>query len=76
MQDHLQGFGALGSAIALQRKFEAKANGGDGSAVTRLQQSIDVLTLMSETYEKAIGTIQDTDLSNSQKLANADTGAK
>ncbi|MGN2641317.1 hypothetical protein ACWEKT_36150 [Nocardia takedensis] len=68
----LQGFGGLDTANTLRKKFEAKATGADGSALIRLQQSIEILTLMSETYAKAIGTIQETDLTNAQKLGNAE----
>ncbi|MEV0294593.1 hypothetical protein [Nocardia sp. NPDC050710] len=74
--DKLSGFGTLATATTLQGKFERKASGDNASAVERLKQSIEVVTLMAETYEKATRTIQDTDQSNSQKLANMDTGAK
>ncbi|MEV0294597.1 hypothetical protein [Nocardia sp. NPDC050710] len=74
--ENLSGFGTLKTATTLQSKFEGKASGSDGSAIERLKQSIEVLTLMAETYEKATRTIQDTDQSNSQKLANTDAGAK
>ncbi|WP_054811137.1 hypothetical protein [Nocardia arizonensis] len=72
----LSGFGALRTAKIMQQKFENKADTGDASAAERLKQSIEVLTLMAETYEKAVRTIEETDQSNSQKLADVDTGGK
>ncbi|MBH0776842.1 hypothetical protein [Nocardia bovistercoris] len=72
----LSGFGALQTATTMQQKFENKAVAGDGSAVQRLLQSVEVLTLMAETYEKAVRTIEDTDQANSQKLANVELGGK
>jgi len=64
--DHLAGYGSLPSAMNLQQKFELKAAGGgphDGndSAVTRLEQHIEIVTLMRDTYAAAIGQLQSTD---------------
>ncbi|MGV9613171.1 hypothetical protein [Nocardia xishanensis] len=74
--DHLAGFGDLKSANDLKGKFERKASGGDGSAVERLKQSSEVLTLMAETYQKAIGKIQETDQSNASAYQQLDPGGK
>jgi hypothetical protein len=64
--DHLSGYGGLPSATTMQTKFEKKAVGGDShdtndSAVTRLQQNIEVVQLMQDTYAAAIGKLQATD---------------
>jgi hypothetical protein len=64
--DHLSGYGDLPSAQTLQAKFEMKAAGGDShdpndSAVARLQQHIEVVQLMHDTYAAAIGKLQATD---------------
>ncbi|MCP2320798.1 hypothetical protein APR12_006185 [Nocardia amikacinitolerans] len=66
---YLGGFGTLSSANALQGKFSSKALGGDDAAVTRLGQSIEVLTLMKETYELAAKTLSETDQANAQQLS-------
>ncbi|CAM4516067.1 hypothetical protein NONI108955_40260 [Nocardia ninae] len=70
----LSGFGTLQSADALRNKFAQKANNGNDSAVKRLQQSIDVVTLMKETYELAIGKLQESDQSAADKLAALNMG--
>ncbi|MGQ4600836.1 hypothetical protein [Nocardia sp. R6R-6] len=64
--DHLSGYGDLPSAKTIQAKFEKKAAGGDShdpndSAVARLQQHIEVVQLMHDTYAAAIGKLQSTD---------------
>ncbi|WP_135235094.1 hypothetical protein [Nocardia sp. CS682] len=71
---HTSGFGTLGSAQALQAKFARKADNGDDAAVKRLQQSIQVVTLMKETYELAIGKLQESDQSAADKLAALNMG--
>jgi hypothetical protein len=63
---YLSGYGDLPSAQTLQAKFEKKAVGGDShdpndSAVARLQQHIEVVQLMHDTYAAAIGKLQATD---------------
>ncbi|MEU7768386.1 hypothetical protein AB0B25_25200 [Nocardia sp. NPDC049190] len=63
---YLSGYGDLPSAKTLQAKFEKKAAGGDShdpndSAVARLQQHIEVVQLMHDTYAAAIGKLQATD---------------
>lgn len=72
--DRLTGFGTLSSAEALRGKFAAKANDGTDSAVQRLKQSIDVATLMSETYNLAIGKLTESDQAAADKLAQLDMG--
>ncbi|WP_194837920.1 hypothetical protein [Nocardia sp. XZ_19_369] len=72
--EHLSGFGSLTSAGDLRQKFALKANNGTDSAVKRLQQSIDIVTLMKETYELAIGKITESDQSVADKLAALNTG--
>lgn len=68
---HVTGFGTLASAVALQKKFSEKALGADDSAVKRLQESIDIVRLMRDTYELAIRKIGETDQSIATDLGNA-----
>lgn len=75
--EHLSGYGGLPSALDLQRKFEKKAVGGgehdaNDSAVARLQQHIEVVKLMRDTYAAAIGKLQQTDQSAAGEM-NAQT---
>ncbi|WP_069163108.1 hypothetical protein [Nocardia altamirensis] len=72
--DRLSGFGTLKSAEALRGKFERKANGGNDSAMERLKQSIDVVTLMSETYKLAIGKLTESDQSAAAQYSKLNTG--
>ncbi|MFD6161855.1 hypothetical protein ACFWF7_35200 [Nocardia sp. NPDC060256] len=72
--EHTSGFGTLGSATALQAKFASKANGSSDSAVTRLQQSMEVVTLMRDTYKLAIGKLTESDQSAADKLAGLGMG--
>ncbi|MBF6427110.1 hypothetical protein GV791_30285 [Nocardia cyriacigeorgica] len=71
--EHVSGFGTLGSAVALQKKFAAKATTADDSAQKRLQESIDIVKLMSETYELAIRRIEETDQSTAGTLGQTGT---
>lgn len=64
--DRLTGYGTLPSAQQLQQKFEQKAGGGsphdsNDSAVKRIEQHIEVVQLMRDTYAAAIGKLQETD---------------
>ncbi|MEV6561268.1 hypothetical protein AB0M22_36510 [Nocardia sp. NPDC051756] len=70
----LNGFGTLTSAEDLRVKFASKASSGDDSAVKRLKQSVQVLTLMSETYNLAIGKLTQSDQAAADKLAQLDMG--
>lgn len=70
----LSGFGTLESAKALQDKFAQKANTGEDAAVKRLKQSIQVVTLMKETYELAIGKLKESDQSAADRLAALNAG--
>ncbi len=72
--ERLTGFGTLGSATALQAKFSNKASVSDDSAVNRLKQSIDVVTLMSETYTLAIGKLSESDQAAADRFAQLDNG--
>ncbi|MFE3445225.1 hypothetical protein ACFXNW_19515 [Nocardia sp. NPDC059180] len=72
--EHVSGFGTLKSAEALRGKFAAKATTDDDSAQKRLQESIDIVTLMSETYELSIRRIEETDQSTAGVLGQ--TGAQ
>ncbi|MBF6548751.1 hypothetical protein [Nocardia brasiliensis] len=72
--EHLSGFGTLSSALALQKKFSLKANKGDDSAVKRIEQSIDVVTLMRDTYRLACGKLAEVDKSAADRLAGLDVG--
>ncbi|MFE9574765.1 hypothetical protein ACFYO1_00130 [Nocardia sp. NPDC006044] len=73
--EHLSGFGTLASAEDLRTKFALKANNGDDSAVKRLQQSVEVATLMRDTYKLAIGKLTESDQSAADKLAQLNAGA-
>ncbi|WP_067840145.1 hypothetical protein [Nocardia lijiangensis] len=75
--DHLAGYGTLPSAQQLQKKFEQKAVGGaahdaNDSAVNRLDQHLEVVQLMQDTYAAAIGRLQETDQAAGNQL-NAHT---
>ncbi|WP_280429152.1 hypothetical protein [Nocardia brasiliensis] len=72
--EHLSGFGTLASAEALRAKFALKANNGNDSAVRRIEQSIDVVTLMRDTYKLACGKLAEADKSAADKLAGLDVG--
>ncbi|TLG00259.1 hypothetical protein FEK35_24630 [Nocardia cyriacigeorgica] len=65
---YVGGFGSLKSADALAKKFASKAVGAEDSAVTRIEQSIDIVTTMRQTYELAIRTITETDQAIGQQL--------
>ncbi|MET8776234.1 hypothetical protein ABZV58_14555 [Nocardia sp. NPDC004654] len=70
---YLSGYGGLPSARALQEKFQNKAvNGGPhdskDSAVTRLQQHMEVVQLMHDTYAAAIGKLQAADQAAGNQL--------
>ncbi|WP_067474161.1 hypothetical protein [Nocardia amamiensis] len=63
---YLSGYGDLPSAKIMKVKFERKADGGgshdaNDSAVARLQQHIEVVQMMHDTYAAAIGKLQATD---------------
>ncbi|WP_280403399.1 hypothetical protein [Nocardia brasiliensis] len=73
--EHTSGFGTLASAQALQNKFGSKANGSSDSAVTRIQQSMDVVALMRDTYRLACGKLSEVDKSAADKLAGLDMGS-
>ncbi|WP_280449541.1 hypothetical protein [Nocardia brasiliensis] len=73
--EHLSGFGSLASAEALKGKFALKANNGSDSAVKRLEQSIDVVALMRDTYKLACGKLSEADKSAADKLAGLDMGS-
>ncbi|MEU8894443.1 hypothetical protein [Nocardia sp. NPDC048505] len=60
--DHLNGYGTLPSAVALQGKFEKKST-GDDSAVKRIEEHLEVVALMHDTYAAAIGKITQADQS-------------
>ncbi|MBF6158214.1 hypothetical protein IU421_15385 [Nocardia cyriacigeorgica] len=72
--EHVSGFGSLGSAVELQKKFAAKAVTDQDSAVNRLKESHEIVTLMSETYALAIRRIEETDQSTAGALGK--TGAQ
>ncbi|MBF6143542.1 hypothetical protein [Nocardia farcinica] len=74
---YLSGYGGLPSALDLKVKFEKKADGGgehdaDDSGVRRLEQHIEVVKLMRDTYAAAIGKLQQTDQSAAGEM-NAHT---
>lgn len=67
---YISGFGGLRSAQALARKFSKKAVGDEDSAVNRLNQSIEIVKLMKQTFELAGKQISETDQQTSQALGN------
>lgn len=69
----LAGFGTLRSAEALRNKYAAKAVADTDSAANRLKTSIDIVTLMQQTFELSIRRVEETDQSTSNALG--DTGA-
>lgn len=68
---YISGFGDLRSAQALAQKFSKKAVGDEDSAVNRLNQSIEIVKLMKQTFELAGKQITETDQQTSQALGNA-----
>ncbi|TLF53990.1 hypothetical protein [Nocardia cyriacigeorgica] len=72
--EHVSGFGTLKSAEALRGKFAAKAVTDEDSAQNRLKESIEIVTLMSETYALAVRRIEETDQSTAGALGK--TGAQ
>ncbi|BDT85418.1 hypothetical protein [Nocardia cyriacigeorgica] len=67
----VSGFGKLGSAVELQKKFAAKAVTDEDSAANRLKESIEIVTLMRDTYELSIRRLQETDQSTAGALGQA-----
>lgn len=67
---YISGFGGLRSAQALAKKFSMKALDDEDSAVKRLNQSIEIVKLMKQTFELAGKQISDTDHQTSQALGN------
>lgn len=76
--NYLSGYGGLPSALDMKRKFELKADGAeDGdSAAARLDEMIQVVTLMRDTYAAAIGRLQETDQQNSSQTTAAGEGLR
>lgn len=76
--NHLAGYGGLPSALDMKKKFELKASGAENgdSAVARLDEMIEVVTLMRDTYAAAIGGIRQTDQQNSSQTATAGEGLR
>ncbi|VFB01492.1 hypothetical protein [Nocardia cyriacigeorgica] len=58
---YVSGFGTLKSAEALAKKFANKAVGDEDSAYARIEQSIDIVNTMKQTYQLAIRTLTETD---------------
>lgn len=75
---HLAGYGGLPSALDIKKKFELKASGAENgdSAESRLDEMIQVVTLMRDTYAAAIGQLQETDQQNSSQTAAAGEGLR
>lgn len=75
---HLAGYGGLPSALDLKKKFELKASGAENgdSAESRLDEMIQVVTLMRDTYAAAIGRLQETDQQNSSQTTAAGEGLR
>ncbi|MBF6101444.1 hypothetical protein IU510_25820 [Nocardia cyriacigeorgica] len=68
---YVAGFGTLPSAQALAKKFAGKAFGDEDSAVKRIEQSIDIVNTMRQTFELSIRTLTETDQAVGQNLGNA-----
>ncbi|MFI1463061.1 hypothetical protein [Nocardia carnea] len=75
---HLAGYGGLPSALDIKKKFELKASGAENgdSAESRLDEMIQVVTLMRDTYAAAIGQLQETDQQNSSQTTAAGEGLR
>ncbi|MEV6278385.1 hypothetical protein [Nocardia sp. NPDC051832] len=73
---YLDGWGTLDSATELKAKFEQKADGFDDSAVKRLTEAIEVLSLMEDTWKLAIGQLSDRDQQNAANINNVNPGDK
>jgi hypothetical protein len=75
---HLAGYGGLPSALDIKRKFELKASGGENndSAVARLDEMVEVVTLMRDTYAAMIGELTETDQQNSSQTTAAGEGLR
>ncbi|WP_280434824.1 hypothetical protein [Nocardia carnea] len=73
---HLAGYGGLPSALDMKKKFELKASGAENgdSAESRLDEMIQIVTLMRDTYAAAIGQLQETDQQNSSQTTAAGEG--
>lgn len=70
---HLGGYGGVPSAQALRNKFQNKAVNGEAddtadSALKRLDQHIEIATLMRDTYAAAIGKLRDVDQEHAAAL--------
>lgn len=74
--NHLSGYGGLPSARDMKGKFEKKADGAeDGdSAGARIDEMIQVVILMRDTYAAAIGQLQETDQQNSSQTTAVGEG--
>ncbi|WP_280507812.1 hypothetical protein [Nocardia flavorosea] len=68
---YISGFGGLRSAQALAQKFANKAVADEDSAVNRLNQSIEIVKLMKQTFELAGKQITEQDQQTGQALGNA-----
>ncbi|WP_028479799.1 hypothetical protein [Nocardia sp. CNY236] len=61
--ENLSGWGTLPSAVAIRKKFEAKAVAGgahdpNDSAAHRIQEHIDIAWLQHDTFAAAIGKLE------------------
>ncbi|MFI5720208.1 hypothetical protein [Nocardia sp. NPDC051750] len=71
---YISGFGDLRSAKALAQKFANKAVADEDSAVNRLNQAIEIVKLMKQTFELSAKEISEADDQVSQALDNAGSG--
>ncbi|MGW6724369.1 hypothetical protein ACWF9G_00565 [Nocardia sp. NPDC055029] len=71
--DRLTGWGGLPSAVAIQKKIEAKAI-ADDSAVKRLEQHISVARDQRDTFLAAIGKLQGVDQQTAGDLGATGAG--
>lgn len=67
---YISGFGDLRSAKALAQKFANKAVSDEDSAVNRLNQTIEIVKLMKQTFELSAKQITETDQQTGQALGN------
>ncbi len=71
--DRMTGWGGLPSAMAIQKKLEAKAT-ADESAVQRLEQHIAIARDQRDTFLAAIGKLQAVDQQTAGELGATGAG--
>ncbi|WFR72822.1 hypothetical protein P9209_02620 [Prescottella defluvii] len=70
----IDGFGHLPSGVALTRKFEQKASGGEYPLDQALTEHITVVEQMQSVFEKIAQNFTATEESNAQRFTGIDPG--